>query len=473
MYIFTAPDSNLQKKKLSTTSIVSLALSLLFYLFFALYDGPILYPDSDGYIQMSFSREPVYPLLLALLRFCSPGFYLNLTVILQSLLMAVSGWALADYLSGRFNMNLLFSSFLYLLTPAVSLLCRFAAGRKAMYTNSILTEGIAFPLYLLFILFLYRYMLENNHRKLFFFFSCFLAFLLISTRKQMMFVILLLLLAVFFKRKASLRSLCFGLLISFMLLFANRLLDCGYNYVLRGQFTVHSSSNRFLTTMLFYNAKESDADYITDSNIRELFLSIYYVCDTNGYLASHANDGWLAEVNHFGDHYDHIQIDTMWPMILDYSRATLNTQDIALLDLETDRINSEIITALLPHHLTRILGTLINSFFAGLVSTVAQVKPVFLVYSVFIYLLCLFLWVRLFLIYQKSPRKSKSHYHALLFGAITAFAIVINVALVSCLIFCQTRYTIYNMPLFYLAGTTLLWENAKSFKKHNYSEPQP
>lgn len=484
MHIFTARNHNQKKEALSLISLSSLALSLLFYLFFAFYDGPILYPDSDGYLQMSFSREPIYPLLLAFFRFLSPAFYLHLTVIFQSLLMAFSGWALADYLSWKFKLNLLFSAFLYLLPPGVSLLCRFAAGRRAMYTNSILTEGIAIPLYLLFILFLYRYLTEENRHGRSLLFTCLTCFLLISTRKQMMFVIPLLFLGLLFSpistyfsgqaetREAHgkttvlsifVKSFLYALFISLALLFSNKLLDSSYNYVLRGQFTGHSSSNRFLTTMLFYNSQETDAEYIRDRDIRELFLSIYHICDMNGYLGSHADRGWLAEVNHFGDHYDHIQIDTMWPMILDHARTTMDTQDTALLDLETDRINSEIIRALLPHQLFRILRTLINSFLAGLVSTMAQVKPIFLLYSILAYLLYLFLWVRLSLIYRKAPQKSKSHYHALIFGVITALGIIINVAVVSCLIFCQTRYTIYNMPLFYMAGALLLWENRKRF----------
>ena len=39
---------------------------------------------------------------------------------------------------------------------------------------------------------------------------------------------------------------------------------------------------------------------------------------------------------------------------------------------------------------------------------------------------------------------------------LTLLSIVVNVGLVSAVIFCQTRYTIYNMPLFYMSGVVLL-----------------
>ena len=47
-------------------------------------------------------------------------------------------------------------------------------------------------------------------------------------------------------------------------------------------------------------------------------------------------------------------------------------------------------------------------------------------------------------------------------------SIILNVGVVSAVIFCQTRYTIYNMPLFYSAFLVLIckiWELRRSEKK--------
>ena len=46
---------------------IILGISLLFYLFFFFFDGVSIAADSAGYINMSISREPVYPLFLAFL----------------------------------------------------------------------------------------------------------------------------------------------------------------------------------------------------------------------------------------------------------------------------------------------------------------------------------------------------------------------------------------------------------------------
>ena len=46
-----------------------LGVSMGFYLFFAFYDGAVICVDSPTYINWESSREPLYPLFLALLRF--------------------------------------------------------------------------------------------------------------------------------------------------------------------------------------------------------------------------------------------------------------------------------------------------------------------------------------------------------------------------------------------------------------------
>ena len=66
-----------------------LGVSMGFYLFFAFYDGTVICVDSPTYINWESSREPLYPLFLALLRFLLGGTgegYLFGVVLLQSIL---------------------------------------------------------------------------------------------------------------------------------------------------------------------------------------------------------------------------------------------------------------------------------------------------------------------------------------------------------------------------------------------------
>lgn len=455
-------------------SIIMFLITVIFYLFFAFWDGAVICVDSPGYINMSFSREPFYPLLLAAFRFFSPENYLFHVVILQSFLMAFSGWILADYLRKKLKINQWYSITLYLLPMAASLLCRFAAKRASMYTNSIMTEGICTSLYLLFIYCILKYLWDSSNLHLIS--SWIIAFLMFSTRKQMLMVLPILFLAMIYKnlgKQKLLKSIITASIICLLIFPAFKLFDCTYNYILRGTFQGHSSSNRFVTTMVFYNAERSDAEYIKDSNTRQLFLDIYDVCDEKGYLGSHAGDGWYEEVNHFGDHYDHIQIDTMWPMILQHARQTITAQyqdtNISeeelntLYDVETDHLNSIIIASVLPHQLPELVKSFFNNFLSGLMTTIAQRKPVFIPYTAIMLLLYLLLTCRLLWYWIKNNKHSTENLElsekSVHFAIITLLGIFFNVFLVSVVIFCQTRYTIYNMPLFYMAGAILLYRN--------------
>lgn len=455
----------------NTFSFFMLIFSLAFYLFFAFYDGAVISADSSTYISMSFSREPFYPLLLAFFRMFSPYNYLLHVVILQSLLMAFAGWKLADYLREKLNMRKPYSLILYLLPICTSLLCRFAAKRSSMYTNSIITEGICTSLYLFLIYCILNYLWDNSRKHIIL--SWLTAFIMISSRKQMLMVLPILFLAIVYNnyKKCNFRRGILVAIVTCTLIFpCFKLFDCTYNYILRGTFQGHSSSNRFVTTMVFYNATREDAEYIADEDVKELFLNIYDVCNEKGYLGIHAGEGWYNEVSHFGDHYDHIQIDTMWPMILQHAIQTIdnlypNTDEeelLTLYDTETDRLNSIMISSILPHQIPELAKSLVNNFLSGLMTTVAQRKPILIPYTFAIYLLYITLCGRLIFHCCKNRKNNNSvsstTLKAVEFSLISIIGIFFNVLLVSAVIFCQTRYTIYNMPLFYIAGAILLYQ---------------
>lgn len=444
-------------------SILFLCISMAIYLFFGFYDGAFLFNDSESYITMSFAREPVYCMVLAFFRFLNEENYLILTVIFQSILAAFAGWKLADYIRCRLQIHWLYSAVLYVIPIFASLLNRFFAGRAAMYSNSIQSEGIAISLYLLFVLYVLKYCFEKSGKALVI--ASIISLVLISTRKQMIVTLALLICVVLWQglcQKQMKKALVRTLICVVSVLCLVRVLDCTYNYVLRGSFVSHSSDNRFLSTMVFYNAEEKDADYIEDEKIRNLFLNIYHICDEKGYIAEHAGEGWLNEVSHFGQHYDHVQIDTMWPMIRQYAADTLGDVEQTLYDKETDRVTSIIIKSIAPHQITKLIKCVVNNFLEGLITSIAQMNKIFMVCAVVIYAVYMVLLVKLLLALRMAKREMVEAVlrPTLEFAGFTILAIIINVGLVSLVIFCQARYTIYNMPLFYMSGAVLLYYNA-------------
>ncbi len=450
-----------QNRKEQMYSYLLLGISLLFYLFFAVYDGAVICADSPSYISMSVTREAFYPSLLALSRsiFGEGDTYLFVIAVLQSVIAAFAAWSLEEFLRKEIPMPKWISLCMLALPLMVSLLCRFAALRSSMYSNSIMTEGIAVSLYLVVIREILEYLYHQTKKSMII--TALLSALLISTRKQMLVTLALLALAVLvvsWCKKNIRRGILKAVVIGILVMAAVSVYDRGYNYVVRGEIAGHSSDNRFIMTMVFYTAEERDADYIEDPEIRDLFLDIYQVCEDSGFLGSSAGNGWYQEVTHFGDHYDHIQIDTMWPMIHEYVRTKTgmeqNAEQSMDIEIETDRIMNLMIADLLPHKAIGILKVLFNNFLSGLVTTIAQRVPILVWYSVLAYLG----YFGLLLYNIRINKLSKIN----IFAILTMVSIVLNVGLVSAVIFCQTRYTIYNMPLFYMSGLLMLYEIYKT-----------
>lgn len=435
------------KRKADLFTIISFSFCISFYLFFAFLDGAVLCADSPSYINMHSSREPLYPVLLAVAReFFSrfpDGFYLNMIAIFQSILMAVSVFVLEEYLRKELEIPKWGAVLILLMPLAVSLLCRFAAKRGSMYSNSILTEGIAIPLYLIFFRFLMEYIYNNNKKSLL---GCIiLLFLMISTRKQMIFAFAMLFIGIIYVayKKKKVGYVIPTLLLSAALVFgANAVFDIGYNYIVRGEKATHSSDIRFIATIAFYTAEREDAALIEDLNVRELFLEIYDICDGQGYLGHSVGKGWSDRVSHFGDYYDRIQIDTMWPKISYYVQENFDCNQAQIGEYE-DEIMGVISKAVIPAHIGRVVRVFWDNFLSGLITTVAQRHQVLIYYSWIIYVLYIML-----LFFVKINRKEKKVF---IFSIVVLLSIILNVGLVSLVIFCQTRYTIYNMALFYIA----------------------
>lgn len=433
--------------------ILMLVLPFAFYLAFFFIDGYVICADSSSYIDMNFTREPLYPMYLAFFRLFSgtSDTYLQLAVLGQSLFAAFATWNVAKYLSEKFNLNSLYILGVTALPLLSSLLCRFAAKRSSMYSNSIMTEGLTISIYLLFIRYVLEYVLSKSRSS--FIWCCILSFIGISIRKQM-FILLFLFVAVYIyinKPKKNTFGKTFILLATIIL--SSVLLDCSYNYVVRGQFTRHKDAGRFPTTIAMYAAEEEYADYIEEPELKDIFLMLYHICDNEGWLMHSAPSGWFDAVSHFEDHYDFIQLDTMETIL---TREISNYQYKAgeMLDIERiDLIEKEFRNALLPHEIPRLLTIFFNNILAGLVLSVAKKSHMLVIYSVFVYMFYLLLMA---IVIYKSKQNSRSANHSHLVAAsalsvITLLSILGNVGLVSMVIFCQTRYTIYNLSLFYIS----------------------
>ena len=431
---------------------IGLALALAaFYVFAAMLEGYRLYPDSYSYISMDLSREPMYAVFLALMRrlfgWGGEDFWLQAAAVAQSLLTAWAGWYFTRRFTELFRLHGRESLLLALCTLLPSLFCRFFANRRAMYSYSMISESLAFPLFLAFLTCAAAYTLRGGKRD--FVRSAVLAFLLISVRKQMYITLPLLLLAALWRGircgRFRIRTLS-AVLAAAAVLLANSLLDRGYNYVLRGEALRHSGDMRFVTTMLLYTAEPEDAAAIGDAELRGLFEEIYRQADEKQLLRRYAPEDWFGRSLFFMDHYDLIQFDCLRDTVEPRAVEKYGADQTAV-EREKDRINNGLNAALLPVGWTRVLRTAADSFGMGLVNTAAAMKRPLIPAAVLLYAA----WLVLFAVNIRRRREDEA-----VFAGLVLASILGNVALVSLTIFCQPRYTLYNMPVFYASLLLLL-----------------
>jgi len=411
--------------------------------------------DTPTYITMSISREPFYPLLLFVNRIIFKDSYLFAVVVIQSLITAYATYCLCEYVRKEYKLSYLVSYLFYLVMFGVSLLCRFAAKKSAMYSNSILSEGLAIPLFLIFFKNILEYL--NNNKKSSIIIAAILSFLMISTRKQMyvslaIIIVVLMFKCLFYKNFKYLISLV--LIVTFVI-GSCKVLDYTYTRIVSGVNTTHTSDNRFLTTMLFYVAEEEDAMNIVDEEARTLFLDIYHSCEQRGFMLHSAQGDWYEKLMHFSNNYDNIQTKTMWPMMEQYvenvKQISGNEKQIVV-----DEFNTTFINSLLSVLAFRLIKLFINNFIGGLIITVSAERKIFTIYAAIVYSLYIFLMLR------TSIKNGLNNVTML--SLLTFISIIGNVAIVSIVIFNQTRYTIYNMPQFYITLLIMLIDILKEKK---------
>ena len=437
-----------------------MAIPVIFYLVFWLIDKAVWCADSASYVEMHDCREPLYPSLLWFFRLifkvgkdADPTDNISLLAMtfVQSMLAAGAAYSIAAYLIKRFKPKKYIGYIILAIPMGVSLINRFVAARSAMYSNSILTEGLTISIYLLAVRYMYEYLEEGSLKSLVL--ATDFVIIGVLTRKQMFVLAVLLVIAIIFshiKRKIPKKMIKPIIIVLFCIVSIDLLMDCAYNKMVHGVFTMHSEDNRFVTTMAIYTSEREYVEYI-ESEFKELFLKIYDECDENGWLMHDSPKGWFDEVNHFSANYDYIQLNTMEVILLD---AVQHMQSARFTDDMTESMKMDVIRAsfnksLLPHEKARLFKVFTNNVLAGFADTVVKRTRILSVASIFIFA---------FYVLAMVMSMKATLFEAADLGALVLLSILGNVSLVSAVIFCQTRYTVYNMPLFYIALVIMISE---------------
>ncbi len=463
---------NVLDRKCKRTDLLLLAVCLFFYLFFPIFDGPVWCKDSMSYAGMDISREPLYPLFLALFQVRTgeeiSGSGMMAVVIVQSLIAGMAVWHTGYVVKKTKNDSRLLQFAAIGFQFAVSLLCRFTARRSSVYFDCIMTEGLCLSIFLLFAVELYLSVITGKRRHIAA--AMILSFLLISLRKQMLITIIIMGVVFgwyYLARGREIRKFCLLILLLFLVMLAGRLLDRTYNHAVRGVWIEHChNSMGFLCVLLYTSDVENDRNLFEEEALRTLYLDIMEQAEKEGLLYDGTEKGWLPSAAHFADSYDAIGYGIINPVLEGYIEETFSYSEVEAA-IKYDEICGGMIRTLLHQDKTALMRVWIYNIGCGLVNSIALATDLLSLYSLAAYLGVGAM--ALILIVQKRKLRNMQQpgvagcengieqiERSLAFLFIVLTAIAVNSLTVGLTIFTQPRYMIYSMGLFYTAGSMLL-----------------
>ena len=169
-------------------------LFVVFSLFLVFKTGPINFPDSQGYLNMDIYRSLGYPSFIAFHKWLFGSKYMSLLLFSQFSLTTFSIF----YLKNKIAYHLKLSQWSSLL---VFLLLFVPVFYEIKVINAILSEALAYPLYLLLIANLLEFITKKHFKNIIY--SSLLLLILIQVRGQFMFVVIVLILAILISKTGN------------------------------------------------------------------------------------------------------------------------------------------------------------------------------------------------------------------------------------------------------------------------------
>lgn len=423
---------------------IFIGLFVFFQVLFAVY-GLGIYDDSDQYIIMHIHREPLYPLFLALFRWClGEERGLTAAAIAQNALTAVSIFTLAEYLACKFSLKLTGELVLTGLLVLPHLATRYASALGIFLENSIMSEALCIPLFQFFILFLLKMLYEAKLR--YSMFGLLFAFLLSLTRSQMFVTLVIWVLGAIFilfihkKYKQLILPVCILLcVIGFRQLFVHT-----YNYFVTGNFIGNTYGTVNTLTNVIYACDPEDREVFEEGSPEQAFFDGFYA------EASELNANYRYAAGTINDRTEHMENchDTLKFQVIEAGfSAYYQTIEGGDSYYKRNTMADETAGAMLGRLLPACFGQWLYDYLLlcryGFIRSIVVTGRLFNWIALGIYLTAAGLFVYM-------CRKDWKNSAVWLMGVALLF-IAGNVCAVALTIMCLSRYMIYGFSLFYIA----------------------
>lgn len=428
-------------------------VTLLFFLALAGL-GPGVYPDTPGYLSMDIARDPMYPLFL---RFCmlageKAGLYA--AVFLQNALCAAGVYLFYGYVKRKAVVEAGFTGasrgflslgiFAALLAPHIVTPLLSSSGM--ILTNAILSEGLCYPVYQLYLYFL-LHVLFGERAGVMGAAALFCSLLLVLLRGQMLPSALVWAVVVLYRLLMDKRfKRLWPVLLCVPLVFGMKSVLTGlYNLQIHGVYTGGTSGNLTALTNLLYASEREDGEALGDKELEELFARMYDEMEEKRYTYRFAGSSMTDRAVHHEFAHDLIKFEIVTPVLQEYVQG--EARDKQEKDILVNELAGRFTGALVLKSIGNRLEVYTAAAWCGMIRTAAFLRPGVNAVTVFCYLLLTALCL-------KELAGGRENSGALLW-AFAMLAVCANVFATSLMIMCLSRYVIYNTPLLYTAGLLL------------------
>jgi hypothetical protein len=421
--------------------IALLAVFLSFYFLF----GVVYANDSNSYLTYSMRVGPFYPLIIQFFDFLFPfNIYLNALVLSQELLAAYAIFSLMTFIRDRFSIRTLFW-YLLCIGFAGTYFLRYAlVGEEALYSNTILSEAITYPVYFLFVKYAFAAWDRNSYR--YFTTAFLLALILACTRGQLIFLILVLAVLFFIlqshtpaqeKRALWLRmivcTLCYTLGVT--------LIPLGYNYIRSGEFSQPTIGNEVIIGAVLYNSDKEDAAlFPAGSEEREIVYDTLTLCEDAQLTYKSAPHGLYNAFSHYQDSHDPVKGKLREVLSKHFETESTDSNAEALMLV---KFSKSVLPTLLKDNFFQYMQTSAINGLGGMIRTNSILNPYGIAWSIFVYLI--------FLIGYIISAKSTDLKRERRFMAFVFLCSVTNAVFCSFGVHELSRYVYYNFGFIYLA----------------------
>ncbi len=438
------------------TDYIVLGITLLVFGYFAFFCETQELGDSSQYLNQLVSRELVYAWLLKGFTGLFGESYGFPLVIFQNILAVIAIYWLYVRLTNLFKFPILFEWVAFGALLAPHLITPLASRSGMIITNSVMTEGITLSLYYIWMGMLLTFVLERypekqNRRTVL---NGVLAFVLAMTRGQFLICVVVWFLAgVFvFVLQKDYRKIVFLVLGCLLILVGKSVLTKAYHYVESGLYVSTTSGQPMMLANILFLSDLEDGANIENERLRIAYENMVRLVEEQKLSIRHISGNIIEIARFHEDGHETINFEIIDPQIEAVVGEVdgITTQDYEHLLVIIDEYASEIIRDVLPN----ILPEFIQNYFViaslGFVRSIAIDRSVLPVYALVMYVVA----IGLVFILLRHNRKSEGAYFMLL----TLLLICGNVFGTSLMIQCISRYMIYNLPFFYIAGMAMLVE---------------